>query len=266
MRSRSCTASAIDGSKTRNRRVFGLGRVEREVGVAHQLGPRAPVCRIGRDADAGADEQLLPGDGERRVQCLADPRGKLLARVRLVRRRRQDGELIAAAAGDVVGGRDRFVQPLRDGDQQLVADIVAERVIDPLEPVQIQAQQSEWRCRGAAGLEQMVGFFGEQHAVAEAGQVVVHRHVPDPAVRLVAGGHVGHDVDDTATRDEGAAGLDEQARLRRGFVAADGARGQAAAQRVRSVRLRPGRAGGTAWSEAAPGVAPAGRGVRAPGG
>ena len=52
----------------------------------------------------------------------------------------QDRELVAAQSGHGVGFAQRFAQALRNGLQHQVARVVAERVVDELEPVQVHQE------------------------------------------------------------------------------------------------------------------------------
>ena len=79
----------------------------------------------------------------------------------------QERELVAAEAGDGVVGPQRRLQPARDGDQQLVADVVAERVVDELEAVEVE-EQHRGAALGVAALgaaDRLVEAVEEQHAV-----------------------------------------------------------------------------------------------------
>ena len=95
-------------------------------------------------------------------------------------------------------GRSDLLEPARDGLQQLVAGVVAERVVDDLEAVEVQEQH-----RGAAlgvvalgAADRLVEAVHEQHAVREAGQRVVERVVLEAVLGLAAVGDVGDAADD----------------------------------------------------------------------
>ena len=91
----------------------------------------------------------------------------------------QDGELVAAEAGDEAARPDRRPQPGADLDQQQVAVLVAEGVVDVLEPVEVEDHD-----RGAAGaavgdlVERGRQLALQRGAVGQAGQRVVQRLVP----------------------------------------------------------------------------------------
>ena len=55
----------------------------------------------------------------------------------------QDGELVAAEAGDGVAVAKGRLHALRDRLQQLVADVVPERVVDELEAVEIEEEHGQ---------------------------------------------------------------------------------------------------------------------------
>ena len=79
-----------------------------------------------------------------------------------------------------------------DGLQQPVADGMAERIVDELEVVEVDAQHSE-RAVGASALRQCLGHaHAEEDAVGQVGQGVVVRHVGDARLRLFAFGDIDH--------------------------------------------------------------------------
>ena len=95
-------------------------------------------------------------------------------------------------------GRSACLEPARDGLQQLVAGVVAERVVDDLEAVEVEEQH-----RGAAlgvvalgAADRLVEAVHEQHAVREPGQRVVERVVLQAVLGLAAVGDVGDAADD----------------------------------------------------------------------
>ena len=102
----------------------------------------------------------------------------------------QHGELVAAEARDGVAGAQRATQPARDGDQQLVADVVAERVVDELEAVEVEEQDGDAARPGRArcgAADRLVEAVEEQHAVRQPGQRVVQRVVLQALLGLACG-------------------------------------------------------------------------------
>ena len=111
-----------------------LRAVERGIGVAQQRrGARFFVAE--GDSDAGADVMLVVAEPkrhlERRHQAGDDVERIVLAPDVLA----EDDELVAADAGEGVGGTQHLAEARRDADEQRVADVVAERVVDALEVV-----------------------------------------------------------------------------------------------------------------------------------
>src|SRR6185312_502529 len=137
------------------------------VGLAHGLGR---VARVARD-DSRAERRR---DGEA-VAGLRERTGRRLLHRRLVRRARDDAELVAAGAvgvpterGDSVGERGA------EAHEERVAGLVAERVVVVLEAVEVE--QGEYRGIARARVPHAPLEVGEElAAVAEAGQPVGRR-------------------------------------------------------------------------------------------
>ena len=80
----------------------------------------------------------------------------------------EDRELVAAEARDRVAGAQLAVQARADRAQQLVAGVVAERVVDDLQVVEVQEQQRDpaavararGRAPGAGGRAAARGWAG----------------------------------------------------------------------------------------------------------
>ena len=122
-----------------------LRPVHRRVRVAqHVLGALVARARQ-RDADADAGEHLVPAHLDGRGQLLVDPLGDA-GGVRLaVDVVEQHGELVAAQARQRVAGPQAALQPARGADQQLVAGLVSEAVVDRLEPIEVEVEHREQR-------------------------------------------------------------------------------------------------------------------------
>ncbi|WRL64266.1 hypothetical protein U6N30_32785 [Blastococcus brunescens] len=104
----------------------------------------------------------------------------------------QDGELVAAQAGDQVVLADDGVQSAGHLDQQLVAGLVPGDVVDRLEPVEVEDQQAP----EVGG--RRVQLPEEQGAVGQAGEVVGVGHALELALAAAAGGDVAQVEDATA--------------------------------------------------------------------
>ena len=126
------------------------------------------------------------------------PGGDHIRRLAASRGVEQDDELIAAEPGDDVRGPRAAQQPPGHGDEQLVAGVVAELVVDGLEGVQIEIEGGHLlpmlgRARATASRKLIL----EVQAVGQAGEVVVQRLVGDliqQAAVLQRRGRLGADA------------------------------------------------------------------------
>lgn len=87
--------------------------------------------------------QLLAGDVERGEQALDEALGEggCLGGVGVAVE--QDRELIPAEAGGGVGGAHGGGEAFGDGDEQVVAGVVAQAVVDDLEVVEVQDEHRQ---------------------------------------------------------------------------------------------------------------------------
>src|SRR3954454_14440702 len=161
------------------------GRLRRaQGGVRLAEGQLAPAGVHPADADPRADREGPAADAAGLSEHLDDPPGGL-DRGLLVRGE-QDGELVAAQAGDQVLLAQQALQPPGHLDQQQVAVLVPGGVVDRLEAVEVQHQQAPVT-RGGGQVGQLAE---EQGAVGQPGQVVGERHPLQLAFAAPAGGDV----------------------------------------------------------------------------
>ena len=104
----------------------------------------------------------------------------------------QHGELVAAHARDGVAGAQRGVEAERDRLQQLVAGVVAERVVDHLEAVEVEEEHRGARAGPAAACspQRLLQPVEEQRAVRQPRERVVQRAVLQPLDRAAVVGGV----------------------------------------------------------------------------
>ena len=148
-----------------------LGVVHRRVGVAQQL-LRLAVMRAGQgDADGGGGEDLLDAQPERRLQRTDDAVGDLGSGGRVVHVFQQHRELIAAQSGNHVTGLEAGAHAATDLEQQVVADQMADRIVDDLEAVQVDEQHREQIQRiGQVALQGLLQPLQEQGAIGQPGE------------------------------------------------------------------------------------------------
>ena len=147
------------------------------------------VGRRHGDADAGAELDHLAVDRERRLHRLDDALGNGRGVAVTGDRRQEQGELVAAEAGEEIGLARRAPEPCRGLLQHLVADGVAMRVVDRLEVVEVDAEHR--RLVAARQRRFHPGHMLEElGAVGQLGQRVVARQMLDPRFLLALLGDV----------------------------------------------------------------------------
>jgi hypothetical protein len=152
-----------------------LGQVHRGVGPLDQRGDVLAVLGPAGDAQRRADLELdaldQEGLGERGEDLLAD----LGAGLGVRRGRQQHGELVAAQARDRVAGAQHAGDPRPDEPQEAIAVVVAQRVVDELEPVEVEEHHDRAGARARGGGHGTLHAIVEQRAVGQTGQDVVQR-------------------------------------------------------------------------------------------
>ena len=91
----------------------------------------------------------------------------------------QQGELVAAEPGQEIGLARQCRRGAADGLQHLVADGVAERVVDRLEVVEIDAEHRDLLAASMRASSTCPISSRKAHAVGQIGQRVVAREVAD---------------------------------------------------------------------------------------
>ena len=181
----------------------GLGLVHGDVGLLEQLARAFGVGAETGHADARGALVLVAfepvGLGQCRQDLLADParlhRDLLRHRAELLE---HDHELVAAQARHGVDLAHAGHQAHRDLLQQHVALVVAQRVVERLEVVQVHAQQRTAGAVAHAAQQRLVQPVLQQLAVGQAGQAVVERQLLDLGLGLLALRDVGVDHQDGA--------------------------------------------------------------------
>ena len=145
---------------------------------------------IEHDAHGGGGEDLVAADDERLAHAVQDApgdgdgvpgRGDLL---------QQDGELVAAEPGQGVHGPAAGFQHAGHAPEQFVAGLVAQGVVDDLEPVQVHVDDREQVPAAAAALHGQAQVVQEQGAVGQPGQGIVEGLALELVLGLLAQGDV----------------------------------------------------------------------------
>ena len=142
-----------------------LGDIHRGVGMPEQQFLVVAMLGIGRAAEAGADEQFVAVDRHRLADDVDDLVGDDGDRLGPAQIRRDDHEFVAAQPRHRVHLAHRHRETGGRLAQDDVADLVAERIVDLLEAVEIDEDQRE-AARVAARLgHRLLQAIVEQEAV-----------------------------------------------------------------------------------------------------
>ena len=159
-----------------------LGPAQRVVGVLDQGIGVVAVVREQRDADAGACGQLVAVHLRRRPQhvqqLLRDPRRGLGTG----RAQEQHHELVAAQPCDRVALAQLLDEPVGDTLDDLVPGDQPQRIVDQLEPVEIDQHHRQQLAGATRPLDRLGQAVVEQQAVGQPGQRIV---VGEAAQRLL---------------------------------------------------------------------------------
>ena len=174
-----------------------LGAIEGEVGVLQQAVGIAGVLRCDGDADAGADQHVVAAHVVALGQALDDGLGQVAQRLGAGRGGHDDGELVAAQTGHQARVANALAQAGGGLDQEVVADRMAQAVVDALEMVEVQAQH---RAAGAPLLlafgrlavvgEGLAQGLQERQAVGQLGEDVIVGQARDAGLILAGLGDV----------------------------------------------------------------------------
>src|SRR5690242_20309169 len=99
------------------------------------------------DADRGAHIDAMSADDERRADRSEDPFGYCLQRIRVGSAGHDNSELVAAQAGNEIVLAHDLAQPPGDVENELIANMMTERVVDVLEVIEVDVKH---RRTGAA--------------------------------------------------------------------------------------------------------------------
>ena len=163
--------------------------VHRGVGVAEQLLRELVARSRQRDPDARPHEHLGAAHDSRADHGGEEALGDLDREIASGIRRQvlaQDRELVAAEPGDRVARSDHALELPRDLDEQLVAGVVAQTVVDVLEPVEIEERDTDGRFGAATPRDRLPEPVEEEQPVRQARERVVHRLVREPLLERLA--------------------------------------------------------------------------------
>ena len=154
-------------------RAAPLRAIHGGVGMTDQRDRIGAVVRIDRDADARQQRKRVRTDRCRRRERLQHLAGDRCCVAGARDLGEQHHELVAAVPAHRVGLPHHRGQALRRQAQNVVADVVAERVVDLLEAVQVEEQQADPRPAALRPGDRALQPVEHEHAVGGAGELVV---------------------------------------------------------------------------------------------
>jgi hypothetical protein len=117
-----------------------LGAIERHIGVAQNIAGVLDAAVDDGNADRSADIDAVPADDEWRADRRENAFGYCLQRIIVRGAGHDDGEFVTAEAGNEIVVAHGLTQAPRDVENELVADMVAERIVDVLEMIEIDIE------------------------------------------------------------------------------------------------------------------------------
>ena len=137
------------------------------------------------DAEAGAHAQGAKIDDARLFDLVED----LLRRQQRavdIGRRQHDGELVAAQPRHGIDASQQPADARGDVLQHAIAGVMAQRIVDLLEAVEIQQQQRQRRVGARGGAQRLRETILQQQPIGQIGQRVVMGEIRQPALEAPA--------------------------------------------------------------------------------
>ncbi|MNQ68641.1 hypothetical protein D3C85_832030 [compost metagenome] len=163
----------------------GLGQGHGLLGLLQQLLGAVAVLREQGDANGRAQADFLMVEGERRLQIIKDALRQFGRFVRLLDIRLYQCELVAAETGEGAEATAVGAQTIGQGQQQLVAGLVAELLVDTFEIIQPHAQHRDPALQLAGVDQNLVQLLLELLAIRQAGEEVVLGHAQQTVFRFM---------------------------------------------------------------------------------
>ena len=172
-----------------------LGFVEGAVGVHEQGIDVRAVAGVQADADAGRHHKLVAADHDRlrdaTEQILSGHHGALRVDLAL----EQEHEPVAAQTRHRVAAARRLAQAPGELEQQLVAHRMAQRLVDVLEPVEVEHQHGQVVAVVLGSRDRVRAAIAQQQPVGQAREGVVMAQEVDLRLRFLDQAEVGEDRD-----------------------------------------------------------------------
>src|SRR5208283_3919704 len=148
------------------------------VGVTQDIAGVARTAVDDGNADRCTDDDVVPLDRVGRADGGNDAPGGRLQGIGIGGAAGDDGELVAAEPGNQIVAAHHPTQALRDLKNELVADMVAERIVDILEVIEIDVEHGRRRAAVTDLVDHGLQSFTEIDAVGQAADRIVQSEAP----------------------------------------------------------------------------------------
>ena len=178
-----------------------FGDIHRDIGVADQFLRRLLARYQSGDPDAGVDGDLLTADAERGDELPGDPLRHPGSDLFILHVLEQHREFIAAEPSDGVAWSQRRADARPNRSQQLVADVVAQRVVNRLEVVEVEEEHRDPAL--TITVKRVIQVDPERGSVRQVRHRVVERLMRELVLECLALTDVARIEDQTADRRQG---------------------------------------------------------------
>ena len=161
-----------------------LGLVLGQVCLTEQVLRAVQGGGVDGHADTGGDLHIPPRNGEGILECLMDPGGRLERLGGLLEPLQQHRELVPAQAGQHVAIAQDPADPVSHLDQEFVARLVTERVVDHLEPVEVEEDHTDNATVPTGLTHHPPEGIHEGHPIGRSGQVVAEGDLAELGVQI----------------------------------------------------------------------------------
>ena len=148
--------------------------IERKIGVHEQILRIVGIDRIDGDAGAGARKNGRAVENDRLVDAAPGCAWRGVDVFAGAGPVQDHDEFVAAKPHAEIGRAAGIAHALRGHDQHVVAGGMAERIVDLLEAVEVELEHGQPFAPAVRALDQRVEMVGEEGAVVQAGQSVMH--------------------------------------------------------------------------------------------
>jgi len=150
-----------------------LGVIHRDIGAFHHGIHITAIIGINADTNAQGNVKLMVLDLVRQGKCCNQFLGDMGGILRLFNFRQQDHEFVTALPADRVRCADAIHQTISNRAQQLIADLVPQRIVDMFEVIEIQKKQGQLLAVPSSQSDRLGQALREQDTIRQPSQKVM---------------------------------------------------------------------------------------------